>query len=448
VIAAVFCTASRTLFDWRLWFWLAVAAAVTALPMLPFISAYRRMAEDMAFTRDLSMIASVRGPAGFFGTTPLNFAWGGLLQGYDIPEGGLFPGMTALACAAAGLFFAGARRGTRPAFAALALLAVPVTAGPGFTLELHGMKLDAGIAYRVLYEWFPGFSSTRVPMRFHVMTMLSIAVLAACGIALACRPLGRRAAFVLAAVLSAAAALEYATPVPAVEFPAAVETPKLYSALRDLPDGPVIEFPVEGYYKYAFNATIHRKRAFTAVTGFISPLNGAVNHAQRNPGDPFSLRLLESMGIRYVVVGRGGPDPRLFEAGGGPKLSPLYRDGDGEILELHGRGARYFDPGTHLRNFKAVRSGDCALGLMAEVAAAPDRPVVALALGVRVKVRLMKNGAETAAFPARLSVPPVANQLSVAWTEIRPGCGAAFDEVVVEAAGKRFKADIKTPEGG
>lgn len=291
-----------------------------------------RDAEPQARRSAVTVAYYSSGPRMFLASSALNPVWGRASAGVRrrlpaVPEQTLFPGLTVVLLAAAGLGWARWRRGLRlgllggaVAFAVLSL---------GF--ETHG----AGrlLPYRLLYDLVPGWSGIRVPERLNTFTSLALALLAAAGAARvtgALRPGRRRAA--LAAGLAALVLAEGAGATPGRWYPhpPAPVAPRgqagLPGPLLHLPAGPqdnreYLLWSTDGLVPMV-NGRSSLQPAFTArllaqVRGFpdarsVERLRGlgvqtVVLHRDRTAGTPWAQwrrRPLRGLGIHRAVRGR------------------------------------------------------------------------------------------------------------------------------------------------
>jgi hypothetical protein len=204
-------------------------------------------------------------------------------------------------------------------------LGLLVLAGLGaFILALGPTIFGLPAPYRFFHEHVPGFTGIRAPARFGVVTLLSIAVLAAYGYARLTERLRSRPLRVLAPVVVGAVVLgELASPVAWVSLPSDAVTLAPYRALAHRPPGPVVELPVEPGAPQ--NAFVAAPRMVYSSIDWHPRLNGYsgffpstyVSDAQVLTGFPdlASLKLLRERQIRYVILHVG------YESGF-PVISP------------------------------------------------------------------------------------------------------------------------------
>jgi hypothetical protein len=340
--------------DWRYLAALAGAAGVAALLLLPFLKQYADLGEGNRPVREL------KDQFVYSATWSSYLTSGGLGHRWILEHLGewrevLFPGLTTLVLAAAGVWAAIGGRGVSPVGPSSGGTGVPPvgparrvreTAGfyalaAGFTLWLSfGPK--AGL-YSVVYEVFPFFSLMRAPARIGLLVVLALCVLAAIGLAHLLR--GRRRPLVWASVLALAALLEV-TPVP-VRFNAVPPDPPVYETLARMPAGSVVELPFfwrrrdwPRHTYYMRLSTRHWKPLVNGYSDYFPPAfihSAAAIHAFPSRA---AFDALRPFSPRYAVVHLNLYDPttrenvlaRLDEYR--DHLRPLASDPDCRLYEI------------------------------------------------------------------------------------------------------------------
>ncbi len=166
---------------------LAAAAAAILLVLSPFVWAYVRSRAETGFARTYSDLinfsadaASYLVPAGIvrsYGWLPDRW-----LQGPQIPERQLFPGLVALTLAGLALWKNGStKRKTVRLYAAIALLGFVLSLGP--EPSFWGSRLGQVGPYLAFARVVPGMNGLRAPARSSILVFLSLSVLAAIGAA-------------------------------------------------------------------------------------------------------------------------------------------------------------------------------------------------------------------------------------------------------------------------
>jgi hypothetical protein len=257
----------------------------------------------------------------------------------------LFPGIAVLALAA----LAVVRRRASVAFplcgAALLLL---LSLGPSVTI--HGRAID--LPYRALFA-IPPLDVMMHPHTFAGVALSLLYVLA--GVGFASLRLERIAPPLLAVVLGLA---EVAGPEPRMRFvPAGV--PPVYSLLEGLPEGPILEVPLEAREVLIWAAR-HRRPIINGSGGVAPSIHSEleqwirrhwVRAARESPASvdidrSLPMTLIRRLPVRYLIVPAGRkPELRPLKAAcdRARTLTRLAIASDGDALYEVNRGA---DPGS------------------------------------------------------------------------------------------------------
>ncbi len=194
----------------------------------------------------------------------------------------------------------------------LAVFSFWIALGPSFGL------------YAALYRIVPGFDFIRVPSRFTLLTVLSLAVLAGVGLerllgsvrASRRRLLGPVAIGILGILL-----LEFAAfPLDAPPYSFAIPPIDRWIAREAQRSGPfaVVELPVPDprdaaasarwHSLYMLHSTAHWQGLVNGYSGFTPPTHDALFRKLVNFPDEASIGALEQMGVRYAVIHRDAFD--------------------------------------------------------------------------------------------------------------------------------------------
>ena len=264
-----------------------VAAALTAPVLIPYVHAREASGVAESMSRPNGTAYAARWQDYF--TSP-SIAHGWLSQGGAECT---FPGILALGLAGAGVVLT-LRRGTagdrRAVGVFLAVAGLAVWASFGSPLGLYDLV-------RVV----PGGSLLRAPVRFGVVVMLAVAVLAGYGV----KALARSRAW-LAPALITGIALELA----AIPWPlqARDPVPRAFQMLAVLPPGPVVEFHFP--YKASdfhnqthamFDSTYHWRPLVNGYSDLTPPEFEALAVAINAFPDEPSFELMRKLHVRYVV---------------------------------------------------------------------------------------------------------------------------------------------------
>ncbi len=181
----------------------------------------------------------------------------------------------------------------------------------GPVIKLLDRELGPGL-YGLLYRWLPGFNALRVPARFAVLMMLSLAVLAGWGLARLesrLRPRAWRPALVagLALLVLAESAL---LPLPLAPVRVGRNIPVIYSLVKDMPPATVvIDFPLPAGDGEEFHESLpmyyslfHRKRIINGYNGYAPPGYRVVREAMEDFPSAATFDLLRRMEVNAILI--------------------------------------------------------------------------------------------------------------------------------------------------
>ena len=260
---------------------------------------YLQVAEDHpeAERTEATLVRASGPPAMYLAAPGANTLWGPVTRGMRerltaVPEQTLFPGALAVALALVCLALGGLGKRLRIGLAVAVLLLAWLALG------FH----DDGFPwpYKLLYDYAPGFESSRTPGRINTLTSLALALLAAGGAgALLTRVRRRRLTGALAAALVALVLLEYAD----LRGPAHPTVPEQPPGARGLP-GPQLHLPMSrvGNRRYMLWSTAGFPRMVNGRASFDPSLTSRIAYGVRNFPDRASVALLREIGVRTVVV--------------------------------------------------------------------------------------------------------------------------------------------------
>lgn len=246
--------------------------------------------------------------------------WGSLTKN-GAGETDLFPGLTALVCAAMLLIY-----GRRPCagafadpwnrvYAILGLLGIMLSLGP--TPAFDGRVIFANPLLPWLAAHAPGFGQLRTTARFAVIAQLALSVLAARGMAAwLARPARRASGSLVAVSVVVTLIFTEGLALPAGVF---VFSPfegssgrRLVHWLAQRPGGAVVELPLDGWghvhYSpiYQARTLVHGHPIIEGTSRYSPPLARQLADADSPLADPEriseALPFLRSLGVRFVVV--------------------------------------------------------------------------------------------------------------------------------------------------
>ena len=316
----------RRLRDARFWAGVAVAAAAVLLIVGPFFVPYLSV-RDAGFERSLTEARVHSTDFGaFFASAVIVHRW--MLPLLDKWTEVLFPGFLSIALAFLAIVVTiryVARAGSQARewpwqtvtlYVAIALLAFWASLGPA-----------AGL-YTWLYHVVPGFSFLRAPVRFGVLVLLVIAVLAGFGVTWLERIRAgalenqRALRWTLRALLIGIGLLEsYVGP---LQLTAAPQLAQSYRQLAALPRAPVAEFP---FYAGSFDRHRHTDYMLASTFHWQPLINGYSDHMPVDFFDALpalqtfpsaeAFEVLRAKQVRWVVVHFDAYPPEV-----GPALRP------------------------------------------------------------------------------------------------------------------------------
>lgn len=276
-----------------------LAAVVAAAVAAPYAMEYRR-AERSVGSRSLEDVqrysASLRN---YFQAPQINRLYGSTAVTNLIwaNEMNLFPGITALAMGTLGLLLAKQR--------------IRLVYLGGLLLSFDLSRGVSGFLYPLLYRHVPEFRGLRSPARIDILVNVSLAMLAAYGIAWLLgridRPNARR--IVTGAILLLLAA-EYAS---LPEISPAPAPSRVDSWLARQPPVVIVELPLasrmtEGQSRdwlYMYEGIGHGQRMLNGYSGFAPASYYAMRDVMEDFPDDRSMAFLRDRGVDYVIV-RGG----------------------------------------------------------------------------------------------------------------------------------------------
>ena len=315
----------------RVALYVMVAVVLCVMTLLPFALPYFQVQRELGFERSLAdnepFSASLRQ---YLMVPPGSVLLGRWLPSDDTPIGGgypvdaLFPGFVALALSLWGLVRGRGRKRNMPYmrwfFLLLALASAVLSFGPRLYLapgQPAGPEIT--LPYAWLYAVVPGFKALRAPVRFDALVMLSLAVLAGCGLAAIIENRrvgghreGRRApALARIGVLLAVALVVLECLVwPAAQaelVPVNGEVPPVYGWLAGQGEEPLLELPMAftpggPQLDYQYLSTYHWRTTPDGYSGFVPPKHGQVVYEMERFPSERAVSLLQALGVRHVVV--------------------------------------------------------------------------------------------------------------------------------------------------
>ncbi len=312
------------------WARLTFAGLLAVVTVAPFFLGYRLVQGDYTVERSIAENAYYSANlASFFTADGQNLIWGTLtapLRDYGryTFERNMFPGLLALVLALVGLIV-GWRRAPVQYLALLGLGAAILALGPNLYVTADNKSLLLNqMPYGFLYFHFPGFDSMRVPARFGILFVLSVAGLAGVGLSwllgrvAAWRParphLDRRAlAGALAALLIVGIVAEsFNRPLQPVPLATREQAPPVYDWLAAQPGAVVLELPFvipdhpdrSGMLGdlYQFYSLYHGRPVVNGSANVLPKGYKALFYELRDGPTPRALAILQGLGVTHLVV--------------------------------------------------------------------------------------------------------------------------------------------------
>lgn len=279
---------------WRIVALTGGGLALAGLLLLPVLAPYWTLHREAGFVRPLGEVAQYAATWHDYLATGgrLHYAW------WSAPHltsaTSLFPGVTVLVLAIAGVTRPGRQPGRMQMLAAIAILGVVLSFGP----SLPG--------YAWLYDSLPPFRAIRVASRWGVLWLIGLAGLAGQGLASWRAGLAPRAATAVAAAAVALVSVE-ALRIP-MGFTPTPPLPPVYATLAARSDAVVLEYPIYPRATFNLNAPYllaqiaHGHPIVNGYSGFAPPAyDDRVTRLQTFPG-PDARRVIDAIGVTHVVI--------------------------------------------------------------------------------------------------------------------------------------------------
>jgi hypothetical protein len=285
--------------------WLAgCAVAIAGILVVPLVIAYARAAPARG-ERPLDTVEAFSAvPADYVRTASRNPVYRALLPRPIHAERALFPGVVPIVLAGIGIW--PPLTATRAAFAIAGLVAFDGSLG------LHG------VLYRTLYRIFPPLHSVRVPARFDMLVVLTLAMLVGAGAArLMARLETMRARAVLAGLLTIAFVVDVWPQYD--RLPVWRSPPSIYAVLPNT--SVLFEFPVHRpadrfseNLPYMYFSMWHWRPMVNGYSGFIPASYVSMLEGTSTFPDTGALDYLVDVGVTHIAVHCRLWDPKVCAA--------------------------------------------------------------------------------------------------------------------------------------
>lgn len=328
---------------------LGAAGVLIAAALAPVAAAYLRVRADYHQVRGIDEVA-VNGAdlrSYLVGKDSIGvWRWLPTAVGVD-PEKELFPGLFAASLAALGCYAAAAdprRRRWALVYGAIAIAALVLSLGPH--VRIWGKVVTTHGPYAWLLAIVPGMDGMRVPARFAIIVIAALSVLVAFGVDWLLRRAAPRFRPGIAATCVAMVVADgWAVPITSVSYSARgrPEDRAVAFWLKDRAAGAALHLPIqpsgEQLLDYQFMTLVHGHPIVNGFSGYVTPFMNLLGSRSSPLSDfdrfPAAVRMLRSLGIRYVFVHPDDYDGASIAAGMPDRTIHALRD-SGQIAKEAG----------------------------------------------------------------------------------------------------------------
>ena len=288
----------------QFWIKMGFFLLIGILTLGPFMFQYFQVQKEMGFSR---MGASGATITQFLASNYNNWIYGKLTDSIQKNEGILFPGILAISLAIIGFIIGIKKQSRRKKIYENHILVYSIILVSSF-LFCFGMKGP----YVLLHKYVPGFSGVRVAQRFHIMVMLSLAVLAAFGIKYLLSRIKKHKKYLVFSLVMAGIVFEYLSiPIPISHLPRKDKIPAVYQWLETIDgDVSIIELPIP---KNRFDRTrmesmrlyysiFHRKKMVNGRSSYFPPLYYEIRMRWYYSSVNHFISDLNTLGVDYMIL--------------------------------------------------------------------------------------------------------------------------------------------------
>jgi hypothetical protein len=260
------------------------------------------------------------------------------------PEKELFPGLFATGLGVLGFWTAAAdprRRRWAIVYGLVAMAALVLSLGP--RVRVWGTVVTSQGPYGWMLAIVPGMDGMRVPARFAIVVIAALSVLVGFGVDWLLRRVARRFQPLMAAACVAMVVADgWAAPIATVAYSARgrAEDRSVAFWLADRAPGAALHLPIhpsgEQLLDYQFMTLVHRHPIVNGFSGYVTTLVEVLGSPLSPLYDferfPAAVRMLRSLGIRYVFVHPGDYDGASIATGLPDRTIRALRD-SGQIAK-------------------------------------------------------------------------------------------------------------------
>ncbi|MCX7944987.1 MAG: hypothetical protein N2746_10820, partial [Deltaproteobacteria bacterium] len=404
---------NKKITDIKLCIFLIIAAISSSMILMPFTLPYLELRDSFGLVRDIKTIASLPDLKNLMGITRFNLLYKEYLSILDINEGSFFLGISVSTLAIFGILLVNLKRVYYLIMILILIFSFLVISGPNPVIKFKDMTFNYGFLYRFLYEYFPAFDGTRVPMRFYIFTIISVSIFTGSTIALIQNRQVKILKISLTIILFVLVAIEYYSKIPIIKYPIYSNPPEILKTLNNKAKGAVIFFPLREAYSHILYSSIINKPTYTPFTGYIHFLNPIMKEIENNPEKMDTLRILSAMGIKYIVL----TDRSLAEKfdkihnTGDITISKIYDHRDGLIYSLNYEFTGYFAY-TDFKDLDiSIKNDKYSLYLKADIGS--NKIKVPLRLYFNVIVRYKKGDRIIKSEKIKIKVPEIIRETKI-----------------------------------
>jgi hypothetical protein len=305
---------------------LALAAIVSAAALAPFLWPYYLVHRDQGLTRPLEEVALYSAGWADYLATGGRLHYAAWSHRWFEGRTPLFPGVVALALAAAALAVRQTRQDPRVRMmAAVGLVGLALSFGPALP------------GYAWLHAHVPLFEGLRAAARWGLLPLTAVAVLAGFAVAGLEQRYGRLTYWTAASLLLLALPTIEALRAP-MAFAGVPVIPALYDDLAQEPDAVLVELPLYGgpsvseNAQYLLHSTRHFRPLINGYSGFEPEASRRRAERWRDFPDRPVLEEMAALGVTHIVVHTGRLSPAQVQATAGNDRLQLLRSDESRRL--------------------------------------------------------------------------------------------------------------------
>ena len=320
--------AARGRFSAKVWVKLVGGGVIAFILLLPTVLPFYRVAESQGTVRTIEETMNLAAdPVDYLRAAPWNRMWGKVTTRFEnrrsrFPgENRLFPGLTVVLLAIAGLFASKPRdwEPDKKAYLWAAIVCFLLSLGPYLQIFWHQTRIP--LPYLAVYHYVPGFGALRGTARFAMAVETELAVVAAFGFTYLFDKIKnkRNRALWTVGIVAVLFAEFFSSPVPHNRVAVGEEIPDVYKWLAAREgDFPIVELPqIPDFtwlpeetryledsvgFKYMYFSTYHWKDMVNGRSSFIPRTNEHLFMLLTDFPSTKLVNILRYHGVEYVVM--------------------------------------------------------------------------------------------------------------------------------------------------